>query len=573
MATSILKSNELNFTSNGTDTRMKISAGDNTFHLDGVGTADVAVTGINTLATSGAATLASAVIQGAATVGDTLSVTNATTLAAVTTGAATLASATIQGAATVGDTLSVTNATSLSTVSTSGLATLASATIQGAATVGDTLSVTNATSLSTVSTSGLATLASAAIQGAATVGTDLTVTGAATVGDLTVNGVNILAPNATNINAPQATITCTKVTGLAVPSQAADGANKAYVDAVANGLHWQTAVKRASVPGTSYNLSTDIQAGLAFDGLTLSAGDRILLMDQTTSLEDGVYEVQASGYQRAADFDSSKDVASFAIFVEGGTHADQGFVCTNDTGSATPGSDPLTFTQFTGLGQVTAGLGLTKSGNTIAIDTAVVARVDAANTFVTGFVHTFDDTTQSTATTDGAVVIKGGIGIAKNANIGGNVAITGTSTVTGITSCNSTVNSSTTGNGGLVVAGGVGIAQDVNIGGNVVITGNCQATEFNAVSDENFKQDIVDIGENDLERLMNVRAVSYRFKGVGDESLTRYGVLAQDLEANGLGHMVRTDHKGHKKVCYNDLVGLLIGQVKELKEEVQTLKC
>ena len=104
------------------------------------------------------------------------------------------------------------------------------------------------------------------------------------------------------------------------------------------------------------------------DGVTLATGDRVLLKDQSTGSENGIYVVQASGAAaRASDFQSG-DVSSLAfVFVEEGTsNAQNGFILTN-TGSITVGSTALTFTQFSGAGQITAGTALTKSGNTLNV--------------------------------------------------------------------------------------------------------------------------------------------------------------------------------------------------------------
>ena len=314
-----------------------------------------------------------------------------------------------------------------------------------------------------------------------------------------------------------ATLTGGSLTGLIAPTQASEAANKAYVDGIASGLCWRESVRVASI--VSGNLASDFENGDTVDGITLASGDRILIKDQASASENGIYIVEASGAPtRATDFEVGVAVASYAVFVEEGTsNADEGFVCTNDSGSDVVGTDALVFTQFTGLGSITAGDGLQKTGNTVSVDSTVVRTT--GNQTIQG-VKTFSDTTQ-----------------ASSASIAGTV-----------------------------FSGGVGIAQDVRCGGEMY------AIAFNATSDENYKQDIMDIDIDDLDKLMNVRAVSYRFKGISDESKTRYGILAQDLEEKGLGHMVSTDVYGTKKVNYNDLVGLLIGQVQDLKQEIEVLK-
>ena len=157
-----------------------------------------------------------------------------------------------------------------------------------------------------------------------------------------------------------------KITGLADPTANTDGANKAYVDSVAQSLD----VKDSVVVATTGNgtLSSAYANGQTVDGVTLTTGDRILLKDQTNQVQNGIYNVNASGSpSRATDMASNANAAGAFVFVEKGTvNADNGFVCTADT--AVVGTNNLTFSQFSGAGQITAGDGLDKSGNTLSLD-------------------------------------------------------------------------------------------------------------------------------------------------------------------------------------------------------------
>ena len=159
-----------------------------------------------------------------------------------------------------------------------------------------------------------------------------------------------------------------KITGLADPTADADAANKGYVDGVAQGLD----VKDSVVATTTANgtLSSAFANGQTIDGVSLSTNDRILLKDQNTATENGIYKVNASGAPtRVDDLASGADAAGAFVFVEQGTvNAENGFVCTSNKGSAVVGSNNLTFAQFSGAGQITAGNGLEKSGNTLAVD-------------------------------------------------------------------------------------------------------------------------------------------------------------------------------------------------------------
>ena len=159
-----------------------------------------------------------------------------------------------------------------------------------------------------------------------------------------------------------------KITGLADPTGDNDAANKGYVDGVAQGLD----VKDSVVATTTANgtLSTAFADGQSIDGVTLQTGDRILIKNQTTQSQNGIYNVNASGApSRATDMATGSNAAGAFVFVEEGTvNAENGFTCTSDTGSAVVGTNNLTFAQFSGAGQIIAGDGLEKSGNTLSTD-------------------------------------------------------------------------------------------------------------------------------------------------------------------------------------------------------------
>jgi len=158
-----------------------------------------------------------------------------------------------------------------------------------------------------------------------------------------------------------------KITGLGTPTDAADAATKAYVDSAAQGIDWKASVRAATTAAVT--LASDLEAGDVIDGVTLVAGDRILVKNQATGSQNGIYVVETSGAPtRSTDADANAEVtANFAVFVEEGTaQADSGWVLTNN-GAITVGTTALAFTQFTGLGQITAGDGLTKTANTLNV--------------------------------------------------------------------------------------------------------------------------------------------------------------------------------------------------------------
>ena len=149
------------------------------------------------------------------------------------------------------------------------------------------------------------------------------------------------------------------------PSNANDAASKSYVDSTINGLDVKESVHLATTAAGT--LASDFANGDTIDGVALATGDRILIKDQADASENGVYTVNASGAPtRAADFDADSEVTAGAFFFveEGTVNGDNGFTLTTND-DITVGTTDLTFTQFSGSGQITAGTGLTKSGNTL----------------------------------------------------------------------------------------------------------------------------------------------------------------------------------------------------------------
>ena len=158
---------------------------------------------------------------------------------------------------------------------------------------------------------------------------------------------------------------------VATPTDAAHIATKGYVDAARQGLDVKQSVRAATVG--AINISADLEAGDLIDGVTLVAGDRVLVKDQSTATENGIYVAVASGAaSRSSDANGTADTGelkpgTFTFVEEGTVNSDKGFVVSTN-GTITIGSTSIAWTQFSGAGSFTAGDGLSQSGNTINVN-------------------------------------------------------------------------------------------------------------------------------------------------------------------------------------------------------------
>ena len=147
------------------------------------------------------------------------------------------------------------------------------------------------------------------------------------------------------------------------PSADSHLATKGYVDGVAQGLDVKDSVKVA----TTANIT--LSGTQTIDGVSVSAGDRVLVKDQNTATENGIYVCAAGAWSRSADLANGSSAAGAFTFVEqGSSFGDVGFVCSSNKGSDVTNTNNLAFTQFSGVAGATAGNGLTKTGNEFDVD-------------------------------------------------------------------------------------------------------------------------------------------------------------------------------------------------------------
>jgi len=247
------------------------------------------------------------------------------------------------------------------------------------------------------------------------------------------------------------------LTGLADPVNDQDAATKIYVDSTAQGLDTKAScvvATTAELNGTYNNGTSGVgatltnagaNAALTIDGVALSVGNRVLVKNQSdngvnTSPENGIYQVTTVGdgstawvLTRTTDMDATSEMSGAYTFIESGTtNAANGYVQTETV--STVGTDDIVFEQFSGAGQVIAGDGLVKSGNTIdAVGTAdritVNANdIDIASTYVgQTSITTLGTVTTGTWNADIVGLSYGGTGV-DNTNIAQNAVLAGPNT-------------------------------------------------------------------------------------------------------------------------------------------------
>jgi len=164
------------------------------------------------------------------------------------------------------------------------------------------------------------------------------------------------------------TLTATGTTALTLPTSGTL-ATQAYVDGVATGLDVKASVRAA----TTANIT--LSGTQTIDGVAVIAGNRVLVKNQSTASQNGIYVAAAGAWNRATDADTDAEVTSglFTFVEEGTANADSGYILQTEN-PITVGTTALAFVQFSGAGQITAGEALTKTGNTldVAVDGSTI---------------------------------------------------------------------------------------------------------------------------------------------------------------------------------------------------------
>tara|TARA_B100001057_G_scaffold269038_1_gene269241 strand:+ start:3460 stop:5457 length:1998 start_codon:yes stop_codon:yes gene_type:complete len=271
---------------------------------------------------------------------------------------------------------------------------------------GDTGTVSNAMLANSSVTFGTTAVAlgasNTAIAGVTQLDVDNVRVNGNTISSTDSNGDIILDPNGSG----DVDVNSSKIINVTDPTADQHAATKAYVDSVANGLDVKDSVRLATasaLAAVTYNngngtLTADANGALSVDGAAVVADDRLLIKDQASAVQNGIYKVTATGGAGAAfvltrtpDADTASELTGGTFFFveEGTANADNGYVATHN-GTPTFGSTNITFVQFSGAGQISAGDALTKSGNTLNVavdDSSIEVNSDALRVKASGITN------------------------------------------------------------------------------------------------------------------------------------------------------------------------------------------
>ena len=239
-----------------------------------------------------------------------------------------------------------------------------------------------------------------------------------TISTTNTNGDLVLDPNGSG----DIDVNSSKIVNVSSPTADSDAATKAYVDGVANGLDVKESCRVATTANlaSSYNnglgtLTASGNGALTVDGVTMATNDRILVKNQTSAVQNGIYKVTNTGgasaqfvLTRTPDADTAAELTGGTFFFveEGTANSDNGYVATHN-GTPTFGSTNISFDQFSGAGQISAGDALTKSGNTLNVavdDSSIEVNSDALRVKASGITNAMLAGSIATSKLSGATI-------------------------------------------------------------------------------------------------------------------------------------------------------------------------
>lgn len=262
------------------------------------------------------------------------------------------------------------------------------------------------------------------------------------------------------------------------PTDPAHLTTKSYVDNVAAGVTPQKSVKVA----TTGNIT--LSGAQTIDGVGVSAGDRVLVKDQTTGSQNGIYLVSAGAWTRSTDFDGNPttEIQTGSLsFVESGTANGNSSWILVTSGTIVVNSTPLVFTIFSRAGDYLGGSGLTKVGNTFNVGTANSSRIVVAA----------DDIDLATTGVVAGTYSKITVDSYGRATTGANIASSDVTTALGFTPYNATNPS-----GYITAASNVASATVLQTARTISLTGDATGTSaaFNGSANASIAVTLADVG-------------------------------------------------------------------------------
>ena len=298
---------------------------------------------------------------------------------------------------------------------------------------------------------------------------------------------------------------------VALPVLSSDVANKRYVDAAILGLSFKTPARVVALGNVT--VATDLVVGGTVDGVTLAAGDRVLVAGQTAGVENGIYVVAAGAPVRADDLPAGSGASGTYLFVdEGATYRDRAYVCTSDRGSDVVGTHALAWVQFSSRSSAMAGQGLV-TGAAEQLD----VNVDNSTLTITGDVVQVKDlgivnaklanaTIANAKLQNPSLQVQAARGLTTT---GATIALGGSSTlgvdhtvVPDLAAANTFTGSGNTFSGALTVTPGnattlggtLAVAGSATVGGTATVTGTVTAPRVTGLADPTAAADAVNLG-------------------------------------------------------------------------------
>jgi len=228
-------------------------------------------------------------------------------------------------------------------------------------------------------------------------------------GDTKLNAIT--APNA------DVSLNSFKITNLGTPTASTDAATKGYVDSISQGLDPKPSV----IAATTANIT--LSAPQTIDTISVIAGDRVLVKNQTAPAENGIYVVAAGSWTRATDMDAWTKVPGAFVAVEtGSANGDKVFLCTSDQGG-TLNTTAINWSPFPSGVTYTGSNGIDITGTVISVKTTGSSTgIDGSSNVIVRSTATAGQVLRSTGSA-GAEATWGALDLANTNAVTGTLAV------------------------------------------------------------------------------------------------------------------------------------------------------